>query len=202
MSAGRARAEAAIRAFFAIDLDDATRTLAAGVVERLRRRAGDDRVRWVRPENLHVTLRFLGNIARERLAGVVREVRCAVAGVVPFRLQIGAAAGFPSRRRPRVIALTIPQDPRLARLAAAVEDAVVRAGLAANEGRYRPHLTLGRVRERARSAVTVPVTAGGDALAVDEIVLFRSELRCRGAVYTPLERIALGGNDHPTNPDV
>jgi 2'-5' RNA ligase len=202
VSAGRAGADAAIRAFFAIDLDDATRAVLSGVVERLRERAGDDRVRWLRPESLHVTLRFLGNVARERLAGIVREVRGAVAGVAPFRLQLGAVAGFPSRRRPRVIALSIPEDPRLARLAAAVEDAVVGVGLAASEGCFRPHLTLGRVREPTRSAVTVPVTGGGNSLAVDEIVLFRSELRCPGAVYTSLERIALGGNDHPTNLDV
>ena len=81
--------------------------------------------------------------------------------------------------------------------AEAVEQAVVKEGLEPEKRRFRPHLTLGRASGRALPSVTAPVTAVGESLVVDEIVLFRSELRRSGAIHTPLERIAFGGSDHP-----
>jgi 2'-5' RNA ligase len=190
-------AAAAIRAFIAIELDDAARAAVDRLSRALRAAPGGERVRWVRSENLHMTLRFLGNVASERVPAIVRCVGEAVADLGPFRMRLGRVTAFPSPRRPQVLALEVGPAAPLARLAAAVEAAVVRAGLAAESRGFRPHLTLGRLRGRAIPRVTVPVTAEGEAVEVEEIVLFRSELTGHGAIHTPLARIALGGSDHP-----
>jgi len=192
-----ATSDGAIRAFIAIDLDDAVRRTAAKVIGALRESRGGDRVRWVRPENLHVTLRFLGNIESERVLPIVRELGEATAGLRPFRLELGRVGAFPSARRPRVVICDIGPSEPLEELAEAVERAVAEAGFEREQRRFRAHLTLGRISGRAHSPVTAPVTAGGESLVVDEIVLFRSQLVHSGAIHTPLERMALGGSNHP-----
>jgi 2'-5' RNA ligase len=189
--------DGAIRAFIAIELDDAVRTAVAEVLRSLRTGPGGDAVRWVPPENLHVTLRFLGDIAPAQvpaIAGVLGEV---AAGQRPFQLRLGRVAGFPSARRPRVVSCQVGPRAPLEQLAQAVERAVVKLGFEPEKRRFRPHLTLGRVRGRAHPAVTAPVTAAGESQCVDAIALFRSRLGRSGATHTPLERIALGGLDHP-----
>jgi 2'-5' RNA ligase len=189
--------DGAIRAFIAVELDDAVRRAAAEVARALREGPAGDRVRWVRPDNLHVTLRFLGDVESARVPSIARALREAVAGLRSFRMQLGRVGGFPLARRPRVVAIAVgPREP-LEQLAEAVERAVVKEGLEPEKRRFRPHLTLGRASGRALPPVTAPVTAGGESLVVDEIVLFRSELERSGAIHTPLERIALGGSDHP-----
>jgi 2'-5' RNA ligase len=120
-----------------------------------------------------------------------------VAGWSPFALQLGAVAGFPSPRRPRLIACEIGPAERLSQLAQAVEGAVGQAGCEPETRPFRAHLTLGRISERLREPVTAAVTAVNESWLVEEIVLFRSRLTSSGAIHTPLERIALGGSDHP-----
>jgi 2'-5' RNA ligase len=197
--AGSGGTDAAIRAFIAIELDDAVRAAAAEVLRSLREGPGGDAVRWVPPENLHVTLRFLGDIPPAQvpvLAGALAEI---AAGQSPFRLRLGRVAGFPSARRPRVISCEVGPRAPLEQLAEAVEQAVAKLGFEPEQRRFRPHLTLGRVRDRIRAhpPVTAPVTAAGEAQSVDAITLFRSRLGRSGATHTPLERISLGGSDHP-----
>jgi len=186
-----------IRAFIAVELDGTARAAVARVIRTLRGVPGGERVRWVRPGNLHMTLRFLGNVASERVPAVVQCVGEAVTRLCPFQLRLGPVMLFPSPRRPQVVAMEVGPPAPLAQLAEAVEAAVVRAGFAAEARGFRPHLTLGRLRGRALAPVTAPVTAEGEAVAVEEIVLFRSELTRHGAIHTPLARIALGGSDHP-----
>lgn len=181
-----------VRVFFAIELGDAAHEAAAQVLRELRRAPGADAVRWVRPEAMHVTLRFIGEVASQRLAPLVREVAVEVAGTAGFELGLGAACLFPSPRRPRVVALELGPRDRLAELAASVERGVVAAGLEPEERPFRAHLTLGRLR-RGRPPRTEGLGAPrGTVSPVSEIVLFRSELAPSGAQYTALERLSLG----------
>jgi 2'-5' RNA ligase len=182
-----------IRAFFAIEIGAPARRAAGGLVEALRARPGGDRVRWVREENLHVTLRFLGDIGRAAVPDLLREVALETAGVAGFGLRLGAVRLFPSSRRPRVVALAVTPPEPLSELAAAVERGVVAAGLAPEERRFRSHLTLGRLRPGGSPPdVTVPDTPDAETLRVTEVVLFQSELHRSGARYTPLGRTPLG----------
>ncbi len=186
-----------VRAFFAVDLPDATRRAAANLVQTLRKRRGGERVRWVRAEALHVTLRFLGDTPRERVDALARQVGRELDDVAPFELGLDQLMPFPSARRPRVVALTLAPQGELVRLAASVERGVVAAGFDPEPRRFRAHLTLGRIRDGGFPDIAgVHVDAPGP-FEVREVVLFRSQLRPEGALYTPLERIALGGFQSP-----
>ncbi len=186
-----------IRAFIAVELSDAARRAVALLECALRDLPGGGDVRWVRPEALHVTLRFLGQVETSRLAALVERVGGSVAGIAPFRLELGGVQLFPAPERPRVVALEVAPEAPLAALAAAVERGVVAAGFEPEPRRFRPHLTLGRVRGRA-----APDVVGADLppplrFDVTDAVLFRSDLGPQGAKHTPLERMPLGGSIHP-----
>jgi 2'-5' RNA ligase len=192
-----------IRTFFAVELGPDARRAAADVARHLREEPGGDGVRWVRPEALHVTLRFLGEIDSARVAPLARRASAELAPLHPFALHLGPAVLFPSPRRPRVVALGLEPASALAELAAAVERAVVAEGFAPEERPFRAHLTLGRVREGRSRGGRLPTVAAFSVpaveFAVEEAVLFRSELSSTGSRYTPLERVSLGGGsfDHP-----
>jgi len=183
-----------LRLFFALELGDAVRSRAARIAAALRDHCGDD-VRWVREESLHVTLRFLGTTDPARVAELEHEVVRATRGVAPFSARLAGLELFPSPRRPNVIALGLEPREALAALAARVERGTVAAGFAPEERAFRPHLTLGRARDRRRfrlaADVTASVTATGEAWDVMETVLFRSDSAPGGTRYTPLARIPL-----------
>ena len=186
-----------IRAFLAIDLEEPAREAAAQVLAALRASEGGAGVRWVRREALHVTLRFLGNIAPERVEPLVQAVATEVAEQEPFALTLGEARAFPSPRRPRVVVLEVGPEAELLALAAAVERGTRACGFEPEERPFRAHLTLGRIKQGRGPASRGLGVAAGVTSAVDEVVLFRSELARSGAKYTPLERIGLGGSVHP-----
>jgi 2'-5' RNA ligase len=186
-----------VRAFFAIDLDERARSAAAEIADRLRACPGGDAVRWVREETLHVTLRFLGDIGCGRIARLAGCVREQTAALGPFRLQLGGARLFPSKRRPLAVVLDIGPAEPLAELAAAVERGVVAAGFDPESRPFNAHLTLGRIRKKHFPLVTGDVTGSGESCPVNEAVLFKSELQPSGAHYTPIERAPLGGEPSP-----
>jgi len=192
------REDDAIRAFFAIELGPDARRAAAAVARRLREDPGGDGVRWVRPEALHVTLHFLGEIDSTRAAPLARRASLELAALLPFALHLGPAGLFPSPRRPRVVVLGLEPTAPLVKLAAAVERAVVAEGFPPEERPFRPHLTLGRVRERRFPSVAALAVPAAE-FAVEEAVLFRSELSPAGSRYTPIERVPLGAEQvhHP-----
>jgi len=216
------RGDGPIRAFFAIELGESARRAAADLARWLREGPGGDGVRWVRPEALHVTLRFLGDIDPARAGALASRARLEVAALRPFVLHLGPAELFPTPRRPRVVALGLEPAAPLEELAGAVERAVVAEGFAPEERGFRAHLTLGRVqtarpqqaKRAARRSRAECLTAGSspavssqdrrfpsvaaaplptEEFAVEEAVLFRSELSPAGSRYTPLERIPLAG---------
>jgi len=186
-----------VRAFFAIDLDERARSAAAAITDRLRVRPGGDAVRWVREETLHVTLRFLGDVDRARIAHLAGCVREQTAALRPFRLQLGDARPFPSRRRPLAVVLAVEPAEPLDELADAVERGVVAAGFDPESRPFNAHLTLGRIRGKRFSLVTADVTSNSESCPVNEAVLFKSELQPSGAHYTPIERAPLGGEPSP-----
>jgi 2'-5' RNA ligase len=194
----RPHAHETFRSFIAVPLDEPVRRFAEERIRALRERIGGDSVRWVRPENLHVTLRFLGNIERRAVPNLVAAVREETAESASFSARIGGLRTFPPSKRPRVVVLDVGPETALAGLAAAVERAVRRAGFDAEERPFRPHLTLGRVARRSRRApaANFPDTADleaseGMSFEVTESVLFQSELLSSGARYTALERFPL-----------
>jgi 2'-5' RNA ligase len=186
-----------LRAFFAIALEGAARSAAEQLLEELRAAPSADAVRWVRPEGLHVTLRFLGEIEAAQVAPLCSAVAEELRDCEPFEMKLGAVRGFPTPRRTRVVVCEVaPQEP-LVELAAAVERGTSRAGFAAEARAFRPHLTLGRVRSGKSVSLAEVSAAAGSAMRVDRTVLFQSDLHRSGARYSPLEHLALGATITP-----
>ena len=186
-----------MRIFVAVELDEPCRRALAAVQEVLKGAAGG--VRWVRPEGIHLTLKFIGPLDEQDLPAAVECLEAAAAGSVPFTMEVAGLGGFPARGTPRVIHVGVREPTgTLLALQAAVEAGLAERLAIAPEGRpYVPHLTLGRVKDRRacppmeRIAQAVADQQFG-SVRVDSMVLMKSDLHAGGAVYTPLHRFALG----------
>lgn len=184
--------EPRVRAFVAIELDRELQEGLGRVQQRLKRVAGAG-VRWVRPEAIHLTLKFLGDVETARLAQVCDAMGQAAGRARPFRLRLGAVGAFPSLRRPRVLWAGVEGDLDALQLVQGELDAALQVvGFPREERPFVPHLTLGRVRP---GATLESRDADWDAAApegpqaeqrVQGISLIRSDLRPDGPLYTRL----------------
>jgi 2'-5' RNA ligase len=178
---------ASVRAFVAFDIGEEARARIAGTIEALRPKLAG--VRWVAPEAIHVTLRFLGWSRPEALDAIAPLLRVAAARCAASHARIGGLGLFPERGAPRVLWLGLELAPQVFELQRACEQAAVATGYEAEGRGFRPHLTLGRWRERATRPTLPPRDLGATRLA--KLVLFRSDLGPGGAVYTPLAEFPL-----------
>lgn len=192
-----------LRLFIALELNHAMREAIMAAQRALQRRA-ELPVRWVRAEQAHLTLQFLGNVVATHLPVLARSVAPAVVGHSPLLLRAGEIGAFPSVDAPRVLWLGVRGDEaRLVALQRAVTEAVRGVeGVVADRKAFRPHLTLGRVRNGLRdapgltpfaTALARPVVVGPAGWPVDSVALIRSVLGGGGPRYTVLERFPLAG---------
>ena len=193
-------ADSTFRAFVAIELPVPLRRAIAALLSRLSARDPSNAVRWVRPESIHVTLKFLGETPEERVTSIETALASAVADVSPFDLALGPLGFFHSRRgnRDQVAWVGLEgQVPELQAIASRVETALVDVNFRRETRPFVPHLTVGRVRRGARSAPGCTDDAAWPPLdsefRVDMINLMESDLRPEGARYTrrlaiPVER--------------
>jgi 2'-5' RNA ligase len=181
-----------IRSFVAIEIPPEVKTFLSDISRRLQGFGGD--VRWTRPEGIHITLKFLGNIKPD-LIDVLRDALTPLfAQRMRFPLSVQGTGGFPDMRRPRVLwaGLNDP-DQALVPLAAQVDTALESLGFAKERRPFNPHLTLARFRSLKRSsdliqAATRMASIEGPAFTAHEAALFQSILKPTGAEYTALCR--------------
>ena len=185
--------EKAIRAFVALPLPDTLRPAVAETIRRLTPSLPG--VRFVRDEGVHVTLRFLGWTRADTVAALEAPLRAAAAACPPLDVAVRGLGTFPERGRPRVLWLGLGVPRAAAALQAACERAAVGAGFEPETRSFHPHLTLGRWGDRARRLPLPDVDLG--SAPVRELVLYRSELRPSGSIYTPLAVFPLGGAPAP-----
>ena len=190
-----------VRTFVALPLSEEILDNLAGA-QRVLAAAGAN-VRWVARENLHVTVKFLGPVGEDRLGAV-----CDAAGLVgrqvePFELEVRGISAVPPSGPLRMVWAGIA-DPtgRLERLQQAAEDAYAELGFERENRRFRPHLTLGRVKSgknvaRLRSAVSELAEKDFGTTAAEELVVFSSELKPKGPLYSALARLRLGVSASP-----
>ena len=178
-----------IRAFFGLPLPEEHRDALALYVEECARIAGD--FRWTPPDNLHLTIRFLGHVEASLAEGVADRVEAATPGA--FELELGAVGTFKRGRLARVVWLGLTSGAeRAAALAALVEDESVRGGLEPENRRFNAHLTLARARPRDGATLPdVPPPPRLPPWRAGELVLYRSRLGRAGSVYEPLRKITL-----------
>ncbi len=177
-----------VRAFLAVGLGDELRAALVLAVAELSRAEWARPVRWVKGDSIHLTLRFLGSVSPELLAELGSRVGEVVPRHVAHRARVTGVAAFPSARRPKVIAADVEPHERLAALAADLEQAAVASGLEPESRRFRPHLTLGRLRGRPDASIRIASTAALPDLEVDAVTLYRSHLDREGARYAALSR--------------
>jgi len=184
-----------IRAFLAIDVPDSYRAGLTAVQEALKKSGAD--VRWVTPANIHLTLKFFGDITDRQVEAIAAAAATIAATTPVLTLQAQSLGTFPGLRNPRVIWLGLAgQTDLLAILAQQLENAFVPLGFPAEKRPFTPHLTLGRVRsnrgrEELQRLLENLVLPPFPAFPVNAVVLYQSTLRPQGAVYTPIRKIGL-----------
>lgn len=191
-----------LRAFIAVDVPPSLRVKLTDLADKLRRQIGSDDVVWVRPEGIHLTLKFLGDIPVQSVDGLQDMLDEVARRHTPFPVNVGGLGGFPSLRQPRVIWVGVRESSGvLLRLQRDVESGTERLGYPHEERDFSPHLTLGRVR---RGVVPAQIRRLGELLGktdaadlgelfADHLSLFSSELGPAGVVYTRLTVSKLGG---------
>jgi len=186
-----------VRAFVALRVSDEVEAALAEFVESMR--ASSSGVRWVRPANLHLTLRFLGDrVAAEQLDRLNHALEEIAGDTPPFVVEVRGTGTFPNSERPQVVWVGLVSG-ALEELARRVEAAAVRCGFRPERRPFSPHLTIGRVRHRrgwatVRHALTEAAERDFGTTRADSMVLYRSVLGPESSTYTELARYALGGN--------
>jgi RNA 2',3'-cyclic 3'-phosphodiesterase len=187
--------ERPVRAFVAVLLPDDVRARLAAAADELRVRASG--LSWVRAENLHLTLRFLGEVDPVTLERVRQAVGAAASTVAPFTVSLGGLGGFPAGRSLRVLwAGVAAGGEELGALHAALESALTARGVPGEGRAFHPHVTLARARDRRGASGVSGALSGGPgfgAARVTALHLMRSELDPRGARHTVLGHAPLGG---------
>ncbi|HEY6100889.1 MAG TPA: RNA 2',3'-cyclic phosphodiesterase, partial [Anaeromyxobacter sp.] len=187
------------RLFVALEPPEPVRRRLAAMGVELRRAAGRsaDEIRWVPPENVHLTLQFLGAVPEERVADVEKALRAASAASRPLSLELKGAGGFPNARRPRVVWAGVAGDvAALASFAADLGRRLAPLGFPPEERPFAAHLTLGRAREGrgapwiAGALASLAEAAGAPWRATD-VVLFESHLSPKGPRYEALAHAPL-----------
>jgi RNA 2',3'-cyclic 3'-phosphodiesterase len=190
-----------IRAFIAIELPLEVKTFLTEVSSYLKRHGSD--VKWVKPEGIHLTLKFLGNIHIELVEKIEHAAKPVFSEQSLIDLGIEGLGAFPTLKRPRVIwAGCLDSKGRLPPLVAQLENALENLGLAKEKREFNPHLTLGRVRSNAgiidlAPAIRQKQDVMGPAFAADHAVLFQSVLSPAGAQYTELRRFDFSATHSP-----
>lgn len=190
-----------MRLFVGVELDDRVRAAsaeaAAQVRTRLKRAGADVTARWVEPENLHVTLWFIGEAKDDRATEIQRVLRPRFA-TPAFEMRVRGCGAFPPSGPPRVLWLGIVSGTdSMVRLHDEVEDRLVGIGYEAEKRAYSAHVTLARVRDvrggggRAAREALAAVPADCGACRVEAVTLFRSHLSPKGSRYEPLLRVPL-----------
>lgn len=188
-----------IRTFIAVEVGNDVKARAGDLIRRLKRTGAD--VKWVEPQNMHITLKFLGDVPNVEVPDVCRVVSEAVAGQPSFEVEFTSAGAFPDNRRPKTLWLGVGEGEgleRLQQLNEAIEERLhSEMGFARERRRFHPHLTIGRVNsfndaQRELGAMMDEYAQFDASLAsVDEVLIFASYLDRQGPTYNVMGRAEL-----------
>ncbi len=188
-----------IRAFIAIELsDDIKKELEE--IEFFLKSRNSTPAKWVNPESIHLTLKFLGDVSPEKITDISGAIKNGVTGITAFHLQLAGLGVFPNSTRVQVVWAGVTGDmDRLKKLQKNIEEAMEKQGFPLEKRNFSPHLTLARVRDYATlderkqlGNLITDTSFSGSILKVDSVNLIKSQLTRQGAIYTRLSSIRLG----------
>ena len=187
-----------IRSFLAFELSEGMKKTVVRVSEEVGHYGLD--ARWVKPENIHLTIVFMGNVKTDDIGRLGDEVRKVCSGYGPFGIAIKGMGCFPNRQRPRVLWIGLDGDiGRMSRFRDDLQKPLKVFGIKEERRRFSPHLTLARFRSTRKGGYELEdILNGYEALespyeSLSELSLFQSELKPGGAVYTKLKSWPLTG---------
>jgi len=183
-----------IRAFIAVDLSSEIRQGLDEVMAGFKRQLDGMPIRWVPASNIHLTLKFLGDVSIATLEMLTKILKAEVASHHPFEISVGGSGAYPNIRRPRVIWVGLEAPAELGAVQSGIENTMARLGYAREERPFSPHLTLGLVGRSVSSQDVACISKALEttkvgflgAACVREVYLYRSDLKPSGAVYTPV----------------
>ncbi len=183
-----------LRSFIAVEIPAEVQKTIAQNLASLQKALPKPLIRWVAPQNVHLTLKFLGDVSPINLEQVAETLRIESAVHQAFSMSVGGIGAFPNSRRPRVIWIGLTDPPSLAALQHGVEAAAATLGYTAEDRPFSPHLTVGRVGQNASVADLHRIHTALEAtkvgllgeVRVEAVHIFKSDLRPGGSVYTPL----------------
>lgn len=183
-----------MRLFIAVDLNSQNKDALAGLQARLKKADAD--VKWVEPGNIHLTLKFLGEVNEEKIPKIISAIKESIAGFKPFSLEIVSLGAFPSLKYPRIIWAGIEKGKEnLEKLAEGIETAMLKLGFPEEKRGFSSHLTLGRVRSaKNKDRLCRQISlASFPALPQDiaSVNLYQSRLTPQGPIYEKLAEASL-----------
>lgn len=191
-----------MRLFAGMPLAGEAAEVAGRALARLERQGWP--VKWVRPDQLHLTLKFFGEVPEEGVAPLAAALEAALAGRAAIPAALGGYGAFPAPARARVVWLGLDAPPDLELLQHEAEVRTAPLGFPPEGRPFHPHLTLGRVREGQRlpadAARVFAAAPLGVPLLLDTVVLYRSQLGPSGSRYEAVRRWTLGAAAAPTSP--
>lgn len=188
-----------LRAFIAIEIPESIQTAIQKETVSLRSAADSSLVRWIPPANIHLTLKFLGDVSTTNLQFIKQMLTQECAQHFSFDLEIGKLGSFPTPKRPRVLWVGVRAPADFEKLQKAIESAAARLGYAPETGDFSPHLTIGRVRQnladsgmqKVRMALSSNHVGMLGTVKVSAVHLYKSDLQSTGSVYTKLSSAPL-----------
>jgi RNA 2',3'-cyclic 3'-phosphodiesterase len=182
-----------IRTFIAFDIPTEIREHISTFTEKLRKSHAD--VKWVNAKNIHITLKFLGDVAENLISEVANQVNDSIEAIKPFEIQIIGSGAFPNYKKPRIIWIGA-QSPNnlLQSVASSLETNLAQLGFDKEDRPYAPHLTIGRVKSLSGIHDVVNQLQENEnydfgKYLSNEIIVMRSDLKPSGPIYTPLQKI-------------
>ena len=188
-----------VRSFIAIELPDELKTALYRLEAQLKS-GKQPSVKWVNPNGIHLTLKFLGNVAVDRMTAITRAIENAVKEISPFRLEVKGLGAFPNLNRVQVVWVGVSGEiDRLSHLQQRLESNLARLGFAHESRPFKPHLTLARFRDQAssderQSLGQLIADTGFESthiIKVDAINLMKSQLTREGAIYSRISSVRL-----------
>lgn len=185
------------RSFLAIELTDPIIKKIEEVQKDLKSTLAE--IRWMSPEKIHLTLKFFGNIEESKIDSISKSITELIQNTTPFSLEVRGVGAFPNLRNPRVIWIgVVDREKILFTLQEAIEIQLEKIGFQREDRPFHPHLTLGRMKSsRGKEELTRRLEKYKEmefgSFQAERMILFKSDLKPSGPIYTPLRELMLGG---------